>query len=743
MIYALIILGTLFFTTCLIIAEKKFPKALPTILKSLAVIFFLLFFFRIWEVDVFDAIKIDNPFFTKTMTVFMVILRALSLSAVLIVTINPFFKVKTLKNLTAFFGILIYIPNLIFLKQNLIAFQGVLFSYTNYRAILFSFELALLGMFAIYYLYEKFATKDFKNFKEQAKYMAIVLPLVILSAIHLSTFSVLNLNPGEADELTLTHRLMLYIPILAILGIYAGFKNKDYQVQKSAIMIMSLAGVVQFCYTYHWRTFYWTNLPFHLCNTGVFLMFFAFTFKNKSVFYFTYLVNVLGAMVALLMPNTSGHLFQMENLKFWYYHIYDVILPVLAVMFGHFKRPNLKHMRGAIAIFTGYFILMIITNAYVNTFDRVDYFFLYGDEVSSRIKFLETIRINYQWIPVINGVGYKVYWLYDILIYVGYIFLMFMIWLVYTAIYKTEDHYKELFNLRKQDVLEIKKFKKLMNGRPLTSPVNPEGVNMIKITNFSKVYGHNKHKTVDNFNLEVYEGEVFGFIGHNGAGKSTVIKSMVGIQSITEGSIEICGYEISKQPLQAKLNIGYVSDNHAVYENLTGREYVNYVADLFMVSKKDRDERLEKYANMFNLTFAIDQQIKSYSHGMKQKLVVIAALIHNPKVWILDEPLTGLDPSSAYQIKECMREHANNGNIVFFSSHVIEVIEKICDRIAIINKGKLEGVFNVKELLEKGIDLEELYLSYVEQNTEKQKELLKIINSKPSKKEQVNSKKGN
>lgn len=171
-------------------------------------------------------------------------------------------------------------------------------------------------------------------------------------------------------------------------------------------------------------------------------------------------------------------------------------------------------------------------------------------------------------------------------------------------------------------------------------------------------------------------------MGHNGAGKSTTIKSLVGIQTITSGTIEVCGYDISKQPLEAKLNIGYVSDNHAVYEQLTGREYINYVADLYLVSKEDREKRIDKYVRMFNLVDAIDKEIKGYSHGMKQKIVVIASLIHNPKVWVLDEPLTGLDPASSYQIKECMREHANNGNIVFFSSHVIEVVEKSATKSA-------------------------------------------------------------
>ena len=237
---------------------------------------------------------------------------------------------------------------------------------------------------------------------------------------------------------------------------------------------------------------------------------------------------------------------------------------------------------------------------------------------------------------------------------------------------------------------------------------------MIKIEHFSKIYNGSTRKSADDINIEIHAGEVFGFIGHNGAGKSTTIKSLVGIQSITEGRIEIEGYDIARQPMEAKMHIGYVSDNHAVYEKLTGREYVNYVADLYRVPKADREERLEKYTRMFHLEEAIDREIKGYSHGMKQKIMVISALIHNPKVWVLDEPLTGLDPTSSYQIKQCMREHANEGNIVFFSSHIIEVVERICDRIAIISGGKICQCSTMDEIRASGKSLEEIYLQYID-----------------------------
>ena len=194
---------------------------------------------------------------------------------------------------------------------------------------------------------------------------------------------------------------------------------------------------------------------------------------------------------------------------------------------------------------------------------------------------------------------------------------------------------------------------------------------------------------VKNANLEVNGGEIFGFLGPNGAGKSTIIKSIVGIQPITSGQIEVCGYDVDKQSVEAKRQIGFVPDHYALYEKLTGREYINYIADLYEVPIDIRKKRIDSFVKRFELENAFDNQMKTYSHGMKQKIAIMAALVHNPKIWILDEPLTGLDPNSIFQVKECMKEHARAGNIVFFSSHIIDVVERICDKIAIIKKGNI------------------------------------------------------
>lgn len=233
---------------------------------------------------------------------------------------------------------------------------------------------------------------------------------------------------------------------------------------------------------------------------------------------------------------------------------------------------------------------------------------------------------------------------------------------------------------------------------------------MINVTNLTKIYGKNTKKSVDGLNLEVRDGEIFGFLGPNGAGKSTTIKMITGILEPTEGDVQIGGVSIRRDPIRAKMKFGYVPDNHAVYEKLTGVEYLNFMANIYGVSESDRRERMDKYLTSFGLKDAAMSYIKTYSHGMKQKICIAGALMNDPDLWILDEPMTGLDPQSAFNLKEMMREHTRRGKTVFFSSHILEVVEKICDRIAIIDDGKLVAVGTVSELREGGASLEEYFL---------------------------------
>ncbi len=210
---------------------------------------------------------------------------------------------------------------------------------------------------------------------------------------------------------------------------------------------------------------------------------------------------------------------------------------------------------------------------------------------------------------------------------------------------------------------------------------------MLKIENLTVKYG--EKVAVDNLSLHILKGEIYGFIGHNGAGKTSTIKAATGILKFTDGEIYVDGVSMKLDPITCKKNIAYIPDNPDLYEYMTGLQYLNFIADVFGVSSGVRKDRTEKYAAAFEIQNDLTSGINSYSHGMKQKLAVISALIHDPKLIIMDEPFVGLDPKAAFTLKEIMREHCEKGGAIFFSTHVLDVAEKLCDKIAIIKSGKL------------------------------------------------------
>ena len=219
---------------------------------------------------------------------------------------------------------------------------------------------------------------------------------------------------------------------------------------------------------------------------------------------------------------------------------------------------------------------------------------------------------------------------------------------------------------------------------------------MLNIKNLTKTYG--EKKAVDDLTLHIAPGEIYGFIGHNGAGKTTTLKSVVCILQFDEGEITIDGISIKDDPLACKKIIAYIPDNPDLYEYMTGIKYLNFIADIFGVGADERRERIHKYADMFGLTDDLAQPISEYSHGMKQKLAVISALLHEPKLILMDEPFVGLDPTASHQLKTIMREHCDRGGAIFFSTHVLEVAEKLCDKVAIIKNGRLIRAGNMDEV---------------------------------------------
>ena len=241
---------------------------------------------------------------------------------------------------------------------------------------------------------------------------------------------------------------------------------------------------------------------------------------------------------------------------------------------------------------------------------------------------------------------------------------------------------------------------------------------MIEIKNVSKSYVKGK-KSVDSLNLDIKNGEIFGFLGPNGAGKTTTIRMITGILDPDEGDILVDGHSIKKEPLEAKKNFGFVPDSPDMFLKLKVIEYLNLLAMVYYVPDDEKNSRIESLTKKFEIFDELNNNIESYSHGMRQKIVICGALLSNPKNWILDEPMTGLDPKASFDLKEMMREHTRKGNTVFFSTHILEVAEKLCDRVGIINKGKLVFVGTFEEMKEKfkeQTSLEELFLEITEQD---------------------------
>ncbi|MGX8850326.1 ABC transporter ATP-binding protein [Amedibacillus sp. YH-ame10] len=236
--------------------------------------------------------------------------------------------------------------------------------------------------------------------------------------------------------------------------------------------------------------------------------------------------------------------------------------------------------------------------------------------------------------------------------------------------------------------------------------------NVLEIRNYSKIYSDNK-KAVDNLSLTVKAGEIHAFIGHNGAGKTTTIRAIVGIMDFNEGEIFIDGHSVKNDPVKCKSITAYIPDNPDIYDYVTGIQYLNYMCDMFSVPAKERTVKIQKYADIFKITANLGDLVSSYSHGMKQKLALIGAFVYNPKLLILDEPFVGLDPEASFHLKKIMRELCETGTAIFFSTHVLEVAEKLCDKVSIINGGKLIESGTMEEI--KGShSLEDVFMEVIE-----------------------------
>ncbi len=529
----------------------------------------------------------------------------------------------------------------------------------------------------------------------------------------------------KIDDFTSYHRLALYGSVVFAIAVHLLFSRCTYEQKRSALIYISVATMISFSFKYDFSTFlHIADWPLHLCNTAMYIVPLVLIFKMDKLYYFTIFINVLGAFLAMIMPNTDGaYWLATRTIEFWSNHYMALTLPILIMSLGIFQRPKMKQFVYSLIAFFAYYVFVLIANAVLTGMgNETDFFFINSDFVASKLgdwaKDLRKITFDLNTVLKIKDYKFILYPVYQLLYFVVYIVLSFAMWFLYEQVFEITDTYAIIMERNRKIKADRLALEVHLAGRSMQEPMNPQNEGKLILRHFSKRYSTSDVYAVYDANLEIEGGQIFGFLGPNGAGKSTIIKSIVGIQTITSGEIEVSGYDVDKQAVGAKMQIGFVPDHYALYENLTGREYLNYIADLYNVSKDERDERINDYVARFRLEGAIDNPMKTYSHGMKQKITIMSALVHNPKIWILDEPLTGLDPESIFQVKECMKEHASRGNIVFFSSHIIDVVENICDRIAIIRKGQILTSKSIAEIKASGVPLETFYMNTIDGNTQ-------------------------
>ncbi len=733
-----------------VVLKLKFKnRVLPTFLKPFAAILFVGAFLRhiymqtaVYYVKGLDhpssPFNVDGP--NPELTAFAIILVWFSYAAMLTTVLSTFFNFKTLRRIVNLFSLPVYAVILGFFETYAIALLGnEAFGPESTRIWIVTAEVGLGIAIAVGNIIADgrfevpYKLVDFGNW-----IYGLVFAILAIMPCYVPQAFFVEIDPAiKLFDFTPEHRYMLYGAVIIPIVIFQFLKNKTVEVNRMILTYMSLA-------------FFWTYMaiwnhqvllgvsgpitslsdlftvapswPLHLCNTAMILYPLCMVFDMKKLFNFCLFINVVGSVFAMVIPGElSGvNAIGTDRISFWINHYVAFGMPLLMVSLKVFKRPKFKQWVYAIIALIVYFCAMLFTNSYMTARFPIgqygveyDYFFINSDFIVSTLGDWAEKTQDLVWTINVDGYDLTFYPIYQALFISVYVLLSLGVWFVLALLFRSLDAEEDKRNRAKDYKRMKKELKKYLGNKSEMESVSGDTSPSLVIRNFSKRYGSNKHYSVSDVSFEVKGGEIFGFLGPNGAGKSTIIKSMVGIQTITSGNIEICGYDVEKQPVAAKMNTAFVPDHYALYENLTGREYINYIADLFEVSREDRDAFIDKYVELFQLTGAFDNQMKTYSHGMKQKITIMSALVHNPKVWILDEPLTGLDPTSIHEVKECMKEHAAKGNIVFFSSHIIDVVEKLCDKIAIIKKGQLRAFTPMSALNENGIDLEQYYLDII------------------------------
>lgn len=723
--------------------------------RCAAIILFLLFVFR-FECG-FDYLGIVTKLVSDFMAPWQVAISAIMVclwtAALLFIVLAQFFRSEMMIGIEKWVGGFLFLVMAVSFPLEINGVCGnVALNGFNYRGLLMGVEFGIGAALLI---------KDWILFPSVRVNRSLAYGIVVALALMLMTsiwdylpqnlFGTFVQNISSPIEFSVTHRLIIglcfVVPVVDFLLLYPF----DLAHKRAFLIFVSLN--ILFSYL-SWsggseaRYLIYTHLytlPLHLCNTAMYIMPICLVFMWIGLFYFTMFINVLGAFLAIMMPNYGNTLSILDPRIFQFFnnHIYAFMMPVLIILLGVFNRPKWKYFGYSMIGFVVYFALVSSLNTYFNaTIDingvatarhPTDFFFIGSDYVASKVadhggKWAENLfDFNTRWVGS-DGYTYTIRIPYLVSYFLVYVLLALGMWYLYEILFSGVDSLIMLHERRQTYQASQLQFQKLEQQRRNDMPNKEnEGIDhspRLTISHFTKRYGTAKTNAVTDFSLDIGGGKIYGFLGKNGAGKSTIIKAVVGMHGFNSGSISVCGYDIEHQPVQAKEEIGFVPDNYALYETLTGRQYINYMADIYGVTNEERSERLPKLLQRLEMGSHFDDQMKTYSHGMKQKITIIGALIHNPKIWILDEPMTGVDPNSIFEIKECMREHAKNGNIVFFSSHLIDVIKNLCDEIIIIKHGKLIMTSSMEELKKHDVDLETLFLEKTADTEEEAKVLL-------------------
>lgn len=667
------------------------------------------------DIPLESVVALEGLGMSKFLTAMSLILNWLSYAVIWILVIGSFFDFKLLNLIKKYILTPVFLLLIIFLKTYALGILDT-FEDVSFRGILIAIEFGLMALLLVH----TFLTDQNKYERKDYQTLAIVTIPIFLATLtpHLLK-GLFGYAPSyiKVQDFSIYHRFIIYLGIMIPILAWYGLRNKDAHIKKFVLLYMSMAFLFTFSWEYKFDNY--LNLktwPLHLCHTAMFLVPITLIFKSNKIFYFTFFINVFGAFIALIIPNYgTPNLFSTSIFVFYINHFGAFFMPLLMVALGLYERPKFKEFKYSMIGFVCYYVLVLLINAAIGS----DFFFINNTFIVDKlgkwwVRNVYDFNVHFQ----ILSIDFVIRPIYQILFFVVYVLIALLMWFIYEEYYRFADSMHDI-NIRKALLKKInEEVKEVLEVGKNIEIMYPESLNKLRLVQFSKKYASSDVYAVKDASFEVNAGDIFGFLGPNGAGKSTIIKSIVGIQPITEGHIELFGYDVTKQPIIAKRHIGFVPDHYALYEQLTGREYVNYVADLFLVSKEDRDIRLDKYVKIFNLSHAFDQKIKTYSHGMKQKITIMSALVHNPKLWILDEPLTGLDPDSIFQVKEAMIQHAKEGNIVFFSSHIIDVVEKICDRVAIIKKGQIKATLSIHDLESKKMSLEKYFMDVIAQEEE-------------------------